>query len=125
MIGNPAPGIELKLVPSGETHEIRVRGPNVTPGYYGAPDLTREAFDEDGFYRIGDAMKLADPDDPASGLVFDGRVAEDFKLQSGSASRRRARRDCCVNGTFTPEARRSRVTGALRPRAASPRQSEA
>ena len=84
VIGNPAPGTELKLVPSGDTHEIRVRGPNVTPGYYGAPDLTREAFDEDGFYRIGDAMKLADPDDPASGLVFDGRVAEDFKLQSGT-----------------------------------------
>ena len=83
VIGNPAPGIELKLVPSGDTHEIRVRGPNVTPGYYRAPDLTREAFDEDGFYRIGDAMKLADPDDPAKGLVFDGRVAEDFKLQSG------------------------------------------
>ena len=84
VIGNPAPGIELKLVPSGDTHEIRVRGPNVTPGYYRAPDLTREAFDEDGFYRIGDAMKLADPDDPAKGLVFDGRVAEDFKLQSGT-----------------------------------------
>jgi feruloyl-CoA synthase len=84
VIGNPAPGIELKLVPSGDTHEVRVRGPNVTPGYFGAPHLTREAFDEDGFYRIGDAMKLADPADAAKGLVFDGRVAEDFKLQSGT-----------------------------------------
>ena len=84
VIGNPAPGVELKLVPSGDTHEIRVRGPNVTPGYYRSPELTRDAFDEDGFYCIGDAMKLADPDDPGKGLIFDGRVAEDFKLQSGT-----------------------------------------
>jgi feruloyl-CoA synthase len=84
VIGNPAPGIELKLVPSGDTHEVRVRGPNVTPGYYRSPDLTREAFDEEGFYRMGDAMKLADPEEAAKGLVFDGRVAEDFKLQSGT-----------------------------------------
>jgi feruloyl-CoA synthase len=84
VIGNPAPGTELKLVPSGDSHEVRVKGPNVTPGYYRSAELTRDAFDEDGFYRIGDAMKLADPDDPAKGLVFDGRVAEDFKLQSGT-----------------------------------------
>jgi feruloyl-CoA synthase len=84
VIGNPAPGVELKLVPSGDTHEIRVRGPNVTPGYYRSPELTRDAFDEDGFYRIGDAMKLSDANDPAKGLIFDGRVAEDFKLLSGT-----------------------------------------
>ena len=84
VVGNPAPGIELKLVPAGDKHEVRVRGPNVTPGYYREPDLTRDAFDEEGFYRIGDAMKLADPDDPAKGLVFDGRVAETFKLSSGT-----------------------------------------
>jgi feruloyl-CoA synthase len=63
---------------------VRVRGPNVFPGYWGRPDLTREAFDEDGFYRIGDAVRLADPDDPSQGLVFDGRVAEDFKLATGT-----------------------------------------
>jgi feruloyl-CoA synthase len=84
VVGNPAPGIELKLVPAGDKHEVRVRGPNVTPGYYRQPELTREAFDDEGFYRIGDAMKLADPDDPAKGLVFDGRVVETFKLSSGT-----------------------------------------
>src|SRR5262245_916372 len=84
VIGNPAPGIELKLLPSGSKLEVRVRGPNVTPGYYRNAELTRDAFDEEGFYKIGDAMRLLDPDDPAKGLVFDGRVAEDFKLQSGT-----------------------------------------
>jgi feruloyl-CoA synthase len=83
-IGNPAPGVELKLVPSGSKLEVRVRGPNVTPGYYQRADLTRDAFDEEGFYKVGDAMRLLDPDDPAKGLLFDGRVAEDFKLQSGT-----------------------------------------
>jgi feruloyl-CoA synthase len=63
---------------------MRVRGPNVTPGYHKREDLTREAFDEEGFYKIGDAGKLADPDDPAKGILFDGRVAEDFKLLTGS-----------------------------------------
>ena len=84
MVGNPAPGTELKLVASGGKLEVRVRGPNVTPGYYGRPDLTRAAFDEEGFYRIGDAMKFADERDPAKGIAFDGRVAEDFKLMSGT-----------------------------------------
>jgi feruloyl-CoA synthase len=83
-IGNPAPGVELKLVPSGRKLEVRVRGANVTPGYYRNDGLTRAAFDEDGFYKIGDAVRLFDADDPAKGLVFDGRVAEDFKLQSGT-----------------------------------------
>ena len=83
-VGIPAPGVELKLLPSGSKLEIRVRGPNVTPGYYRNDDLTRAAFDEEGFYKIGDAMRLFDPDDAAKGLVFDGRVAEDFKLQSGT-----------------------------------------
>jgi feruloyl-CoA synthase len=84
VIGLPAPGCELKLVPSGGKLEARVRGPNVTPGYYGRDDLTRAAFDEEGFYKIGDALKFADPADPAKGLVFDGRVAEDFKLGTGT-----------------------------------------
>ena len=84
VIGLPVAGCELKLVPSGGKLEVRVRGENVTPGYYGRPDLTAEAFDAEGFYRIGDAVKLADPSDPAKGLVFDGRVAEDFKLSTGT-----------------------------------------
>jgi feruloyl-CoA synthase len=84
VVGNPAPGCELKLLPSGSKLEIRVKGPNVTPGYFRRDDLTRAAFDEEGFYRIGDAMKLADPAAPEKGLVFDGRVAEDFKLTTGT-----------------------------------------
>jgi feruloyl-CoA synthase len=84
VIGLPVAGCELKLVPDAGKLEVRVRGPHVTPGYYGRPDLTRAAFDEEGFYRIGDAVKLAKPDDPSAGVVFDGRVAEDFKLSTGT-----------------------------------------
>ena len=84
VIGLPVPGCELKLVPAGGKLEARVKGPNVTPGYYRRDDLTRAAFDEEGFYRIGDAVRFADPADPARGLVFDGRVAEDFKLTTGT-----------------------------------------
>ncbi|HEY7238896.1 MAG TPA: feruloyl-CoA synthase [Burkholderiales bacterium] len=84
VIGLPVAGCELKLTPFGGKLEVRVRGPNVTPGYYRRPDLTATAFDEEGFYRIGDAVKLADPGDPAKGIVFDGRVAEDFKLSTGT-----------------------------------------
>ena len=84
VIGLPAPGCEIKLVPSGGKLEVRVRGPNVTPGYYRRDDLTRAAFDDEGFYCIGDALRLADPAGLKRGLVFDGRVAEDFKLTSGT-----------------------------------------
>ncbi len=84
VIGLPVPGTELKMLPNAGKLEMRVRGPNVTPGYYKREDLAREAFDADGFYKIGDAGKLADPDDPAQGILFDGRVAEDFKLLTGS-----------------------------------------
>ena len=84
VIGVPAPAVELKLVPAGAKKEIRVRGPNVTPGYWKSPDLTALAFDSDGFYRPGDAVRFADPADPAKGLVFDGRLAEDFKLTTGT-----------------------------------------
>jgi len=84
VIGLPVAGCELKLAPFGGKLEVRVRGPNVTPGYYRRPDLTSTAFDEEGFYRIGDAVKLADPREPAKGIVFDGRVAEDFKLSTGT-----------------------------------------
>jgi feruloyl-CoA synthase len=83
-IGAPLPGIDLKLVPNGEKLEIRVRGVSVFPGYRNAPDLTREAFDDEGFYRIGDAGYLVDPERPECGVMFNGRVAEDFKLGSGT-----------------------------------------
>ncbi len=84
VIGLPAPGCEIKLVPNTGKLELRVKGPNVTPGYYKRDDLTQAAFDADGFYRIGDAGRFADPADPVKGLEFDGRIAEDFKLMSGT-----------------------------------------
>jgi feruloyl-CoA synthase len=84
VIGLPVPGTELKMLPSAGKLELRLRGPNITPGYFRRDDLTQEAFDEDGFYRTGDAGKFADPDDPSQGILFDGRVAEDFKLLTGS-----------------------------------------
>ncbi len=84
-IGVPLPGVTVKLVPAeGDTYEIRVRGPNVTPGYHRRPDLAGVAFDEEGFYRPGDAVGLADPGDPDAGLLFRGRIAEDFKLTTGT-----------------------------------------
>jgi feruloyl-CoA synthase len=84
VIGLPAPGTAIKLAPVEGKLELRVKGPNVTPGYWRRPDLTRAAFDEEGFVRMGDAGKLVDPADPARGLAFDGRIAEDFKLASGT-----------------------------------------
>jgi feruloyl-CoA synthase len=83
-IGAPLPGALVKLVPAEDAFEIRVQGPNVTPGYYARPDLTAEAFDADGFYRTGDAVGFAVPGDPDAGLVFRGRIAEDFKLGTGT-----------------------------------------
>jgi feruloyl-CoA synthase len=84
LIGLPLPGIELKLAPNGSKMEVRVKGPTVTPGYLNRPNLTAPAFDEEGFYRLGDAAKFLDENDPEQGLVFDGRVTEDFKLTSGT-----------------------------------------
>jgi feruloyl-CoA synthase len=84
VIGVPIPGTELKLIPNEEKLEIRVRGPNVMPGYWKNEELTAEMFDEDGFYCIGDAVKFEDPDRPEKGIVFDGRVSENFKLSSGT-----------------------------------------
>jgi feruloyl-CoA synthase len=84
LIGLPFPGVELKLVPTGPKYEIRVRGINVTPGYYGQPELTRAAFDDEGFYCIGDAATFVDDNDPVQGLIFAGRVVEDFKLTTGT-----------------------------------------
>jgi feruloyl-CoA synthase len=83
-IGVPVPGTELKLVPEAGKLEIRVRGPNVMPGYWRNDAATRAAFDEEGFYRIGDAVRFVDPERPEQGLLFDGRIAEDFKLTSGT-----------------------------------------
>jgi feruloyl-CoA synthase len=83
-VGVPVPGVELKLVPNGDKLEMRVRGPSITPGYWKHPELTQAAFDEEGFYLMGDALKFADPADPSKGLLFDGRVAEDFKLATGT-----------------------------------------
>jgi feruloyl-CoA synthase len=84
MIGLPAVGQEMKLAPVGDKLEARFRGPNVSPGYWRQPDLTRAAFDEEGYYRMGDAVRFADADRPEKGLMFDGRLAEDFKLSSGT-----------------------------------------
>src|SRR6476661_7987168 len=83
-IGLPAPGVELKLVPNEGKLEARLRGPHITPGYWRQEKLTREAFDAEGFYKIGDALKFVDPNDPGRGLLFDGRIAEDFKLSTGT-----------------------------------------
>jgi feruloyl-CoA synthase len=83
-IGVPIPGTTLKLVPQDEKLEIRVAGPNVTPGYFADPAATAAAFDEEGFYRTGDAVRFVDAGDPAQGLMFDGRLAEDFKLATGT-----------------------------------------
>ena len=84
VIGLPIPGVSIKLAPdpSGK-RELRVKGPNVTSGYYNEPDKTAEAFDEEGFYQTGDAGKFLDPERPEAGLIFDGRIGEDFKLTTG------------------------------------------
>ena len=86
VIGLPTPGYELKMVPVDRSgrYELRVRGMNVTPGYWKRPDLTAAAFDEEGFYKMGDAGRFVDESDPASGIEFAGRLAEDFKLTSAT-----------------------------------------
>jgi len=84
VIGLPLPGVQVKMVPSAAKFELRIKGPNITPGYLNRPDLTAAAFDAQGYYMIGDAGAFADPADPSKGLVFDGRVAEDFKLSTGT-----------------------------------------
>ena len=84
LIGLPMPGVELKLAPSGDKMEVRVKGASVTTGYLGGDKPAGEVFDDDGFYRLGDAARFVDPDDVNRGLLFDGRVAEDFKLSSGT-----------------------------------------
>jgi feruloyl-CoA synthase len=83
-IGLPAPGLQLKLIPVSDTYEARVKGPNVTPGYLERPDLTEKAFDEEGFYRIGDTVSFLDAERPELGLRFTGRISENFKLANGT-----------------------------------------
>ncbi|HEY8336172.1 MAG TPA: feruloyl-CoA synthase [Tardiphaga sp.] len=83
-VGLPVPGNEAKLVPNNGKLEVRAKGPNVTPGYWREPELTAKAFDEEGYYIFGDALKPVDPDDLSAGFDFDGRISEDFKLGSGT-----------------------------------------
>ena len=83
-IGVPVPGVELKVAPVGDQMEGRLRGPNITPGYWRDDALTRAAFDEEGYYRLGDALGFFDPNDPSKGFTFQGRIAEDFKLSTGT-----------------------------------------
>src|SRR5262245_18807771 len=84
VIGLPAAGSLVKLAPVEDKLEIRVRGPGVTPGYWREPQLSAVAFDDEGYYRMGDAVRLLDQNHPTAGLAFDGRIAEDFKLASGT-----------------------------------------
>ncbi|MBO9706734.1 MAG: AMP-binding protein [Caulobacter sp.] len=84
LVGLPLPGVALKLVPVGAKYEVRVKGPTVASGYHKDPEKTAAAFDEEGFYKLGDAARFVDPQDPSKGLVFDGRVTEDFKLDTGT-----------------------------------------
>jgi feruloyl-CoA synthase len=84
-IGLPPPGLDVKLVPLAEgKYEARLKGPSITPGYWREPKLTAEAFDDEGFYKLGDALRFDDPARPEKGLLFEGRIAEDFKLATGT-----------------------------------------
>jgi feruloyl-CoA synthase len=109
-IGVPVPGVDAKLVPAGDKLEVRVKGPNVTPGYWRQDDLTRRAFDDEGFYSFGDSVRFIDPNDVNAGFAFDGRLAEDFKLSTGTwvnVGTLRAR----VIGHFAPVVRDAVITG--------------
>jgi feruloyl-CoA synthase len=83
-VGLPTPGLELKLATAGDKVEVRYRGPNITPGYWRNPEATAEAFDDEGYFRTGDAVTWIDPANRNLGLKFDGRIAEDFKLATGT-----------------------------------------
>ncbi|HSD41500.1 MAG TPA: feruloyl-CoA synthase [Burkholderiales bacterium] len=109
-VGLPVDGLEMKLVPVGEKLEARFRGPSITPGYWRDEGLTRAAFDEEGYYRTGDAMRFLEPADPQQGLEFDGRIAEDFKLGTGtwvSVGRLRA----AINAAGSPHVQDCVITG--------------
>jgi feruloyl-CoA synthase len=110
VIGIPIPGVEAKLVPHGSKLEVRVRGPNITPGYWRQPELTNKVFDEDGFYSFGDALRFVDSHDVNKGFLFDGRFSEDFKLASGtwvSVGPLRSR----ILADFAPYVRDAVITG--------------
>ncbi|CAM5547945.1 feruloyl-CoA synthase [Eoetvoesiella caeni] len=83
-VGLPVAGTTIKLIPNNDKFELRIKGPQVFPGYVDEPELTADAFDEEHFYKIGDACKLVDPEQPDKGIAFDGRIAEDFKLTTGT-----------------------------------------
>ncbi|MCG6857435.1 MAG: feruloyl-CoA synthase [Salaquimonas sp.] len=112
-IGLPAAGLELKLVPNEEKLELRLRGPSLTPGYWRMPDKTAESFDEEGFYRIGDAIRFIDAQDVNRGFQFDGRVAEDFKLSTGTWVNMAGVRSAIVKA-FAPYVRDAVLTGLNR-----------
>jgi feruloyl-CoA synthase len=114
LIGLPFPGVELKMVPCGSRYELRLRGINVTPGYFGREDLSRAAFDEEGFYCIGDAGVFVDPDDPVQGIIFAGRVVEDFKLTTGTFVHVGSLRTDAI-AAATPVIHDALVTGQDRP----------
>jgi feruloyl-CoA synthase len=114
LIGLPFPGVELKMVPCGAKYEMRLRGVNVTPGYFGQPELTKAAFDEEGFYCIGDAGVFVDPDDPLQGIIFAGRVVEDFKLTTGTFVHVGSLRTDAI-AAATPVVQDALVTGQDRP----------
>jgi feruloyl-CoA synthase len=114
LIGLPFPGVELKMIPVGSKYELRLRGVNVTPGYFGRPDLTKAAFDEEGFYCIGDAGVFVDPDDPLQGIIFAGRVVEDFKLTTGTFVHVGSLRTDAI-AAATPVVQDALVTGQDRP----------
>ena len=112
-VGLPAPGVTLKLAPAEGKLELRMKGPNVTPGYWRQPDKTAECFDEEGFYRIGDALKFVDAGDVSKGFLFDGRVSEDFKLSTGTWVNMGAVRGAIVRA-FAPYVRDAVLTGLNR-----------
>jgi feruloyl-CoA synthase len=114
LIGLPFPGVELKMVPCGSKYELRLRGVNVTPGYFGQPDLTKSVFDEEGFYCIGDAGVFVDPEDPVQGIIFAGRVVEDFKLTTGTFVHVGSLRTDAI-AAATPVVHDALVTGQDRP----------
>ena len=123
-LGLPTPGLELKLVDTEGKTELRYRGPNITPGYWRAPADTADAFDDEGFFKTGDAVKWIDETDIHQGLTFDGRMAEDFKLATGtfvSVGPLRAQDHRCGRalhsgrGDHRPQPERSRRHGVPHP----------
>ncbi|QDL92907.1 feruloyl-CoA synthase [Paroceanicella profunda] len=109
-VGLPAAGLDIKLVPNGEKMELRLRGPSITPGYWRQPDKTAESFDDEGFYQIGDALKMVVPGDVSKGFLFDGRVTEDFKLSTGTWVNFAAVRSQLIHG-LAPYVRDAVLTG--------------